>query len=577
MNREGTLAHCAAAWAAERGDAIAYTFLADGAADARSLTWAELHRRAGIGASALSAASAVGKPVLLMLPSGLEFVSSLFACWYAGAIPVPVCLPRHHRTMNRLHALIADAGARFAFAEPNVQQRFSADEATRDAVSGLTWMTPTPAGYEQDHAIDPQGCSQDVGLIQYTSGSTGTPRGVVVTNANLMNNNATIAEACGHDQKSTIGGWLPLFHDMGLIGLVSQAAFTGARCVYMAPERFLMRPWTWLQMISDYKICSSPAPNFGYDLCVEKVSEQQKQTLDLSGWRNALNGSEPVRPSTLQRFAAAFASRGFPESAFFPCYGLAEATLFVTGPGDGRCRTLLNSDGTRAAPGSPTGHVACGRSFGDTRVAIVDPQMRRRLAERTIGEIWVSGSSCAQGYWGKAQATAATFGTRMESAEAEDNCAWLRTGDLGMQVDGELFITGRLRELIILAGRNLFPVDLEQTVEKANAAIAGSATAAFSVDIDSAERLILAAEIRRELVGRGSAVADDIDLAAIARNVRAAIAAEHDVTPHEIVLLKPGALPRTTSGKLNRGAARQAYLDGVLDRLEARSHVVAKH
>ena len=410
MSRDQTLAHCAAAWAAERGDAIAYTFLVDGAAGVRSLTWAELHRRAGIGARSLTVAGAAGKPVLLMLPSGLEFVASLFACWYAGAIPVPVCLPRHHRTMKRLHALIADAGAQFAFAESSLQQRFSADEATRDAVAHLTWMNPTPPGCEQNRAIDPQGRSQDIGLIQYTSGSTGTPRGVVVTNANLMSNSATIAQACGHDQASTIGGWLPLFHDMGLIGLLAQAAFAGMRCVFMAPERFLMRPWAWLQMIADYRICSSPAPNFGYDLCVDKISEQQKQGFDLSGWQNALNGSEPVRPATLERFAAAFASRGFRASAFFPCYGLAEATLFVTAPGADRRLTVLNSDGTRIVPGSSTGHVGCGHTFGDTRVAIVDPQTRRRVPDRTIGEIWVAGSSCAQGYWGKPQATAATFG-----------------------------------------------------------------------------------------------------------------------------------------------------------------------
>ncbi|HEX4797319.1 MAG TPA: fatty acyl-AMP ligase [Humisphaera sp.] len=576
MSRDQTLAHCAATWAAERGDAIAYTFLADGAADIRSLTWAELHRRAAAGAGLLAAAGAVGKPVLLMLPSGLEFVASLFACWYAGAIPVPVCLPRHHRTMNRLHALIGDAGARHAFAEPSVQQRFSADEATRDATAGLTWMNLTPADCEQNHVIAPQASGRDIGLIQYTSGSTGTPRGVVVTNANLMSNSAAIAEACGHDQTSTIGGWLPLFHDMGLIGLLAQAAFTGARCVFMAPERFLMRPWAWLQMISDYQICSSPAPNFGYDLCVDKVSEQQKQSVDLSGWRNALNGSEPVRPATLERFAAAFASRGFRASAFFPCYGLAEATLFVTGPGGKRRLTVLNSDGTRSAPGSSTGHVGCGHAFGDTRVAIVDPQTRRRLPDRVIGEIWVAGSSCAQGYWGKPQA-AATFAARIEADEAGDDSTWLRTGDLGMLVDGELYITGRLRELIILAGRNLFPVDLEQTAENASPAIASSATAAFSIDIDAVERLIVAAEIRRELVGRDKLVADGIDVPAIARNVRAAVAAEHDVMPHEVVLLRPGALPRTTSGKINRGATRQAYLEGTLDRLEARSHVVAKH
>jgi len=573
--RDQTLAKVVRTRAATRGDDLAYTFLVDGAKDARSITWAQLHRRAGARAASLSALGAVGKPVLLMLPSGLEFVESLVACWYAGAIPVPISLPRHHRAKHRLHNLIADAGARFAIGSADVRQRLQADDAVKAALVDITWIAAETPDELPDVDFNPRGDGQGIALLQYTSGSTGIPRGVVVTHANLMSNSALIAEACGHGPDMNIGGWLPLFHDMGLIGMVAQAAYSGARLVFMAPERFLMRPWSWLQMISDYQLCSSPAPNFGYDLCVDKIDDQKKQTLDLSCWRNALNGSEPVRPATLERFAAAFASCGFRPSAFFPCYGLAEATLFVTGPAAGHCRIVRNADGTPAADGASQGHVGCGRPYGDTRLAIVDPQTRRGLPDGAIGEIWVAGSSCAKGYWNQPDATAATFHARLEPA-SDDSTAWLRTGDLGMIVDGQLFITGRLRELIIIAGRNLFPVDLERTAEGAHAAIASSGVAAFSADIDNAERLIIAAEVRREYGARGQATrADSLDVSTISRQVRAAVAAEHEVAPHDVVLLQPGALPRTTSGKLNRGAARDAYLTNTLDRLEGRSHAHA--
>lgn len=309
-----------------------------------------------------------------------------------------------------------------------------------------------------------------------------------------MRNGALIAEACGHCAGETIAGWLPLFHDMGLVGMVIQAAFTGVRCVFMPPERFLMRPWQWLQMISDYKAISSPAPNFAYDLCVDKISAEQKASLDLSCWRTALNGSEPVRAATLDRFADAFASCGFRREAIFPCYGLAEATLFVTGPGTERQLARRNASGALLPGRSGEGHVGCGRAFGDTELAIVNPQTAQRVPPGTIGEIWVAGESCARGYWNNPQATAATF----DAAVAGSELRWLRTGDLGFMADGHLFITGRLRELIIIAGRNHFPIDLERTVEAADPAIARSGVAAISVDVRGVERLVIAAEVRRE-------------------------------------------------------------------------------
>ncbi len=573
MNRANpdTLADIVRGRAASGADDIAYTFLADGAADARSLTWSQLDRRASQLSALLRRQGAAGEPVLLALPSGLGFVESLFACWYAGAIAVPVSLPLHHRLKHRLDSIIADARARFAIGSVRTRERLSVAGPAGSGAPPLHWIDPDTVDDSHSNAEEADAQSQRIALLQYTSGSTGAPRGVVVTHANLMHNSALIAEACGHHSGQTIAGWLPLFHDMGLIGLVLQAAFSGQRCVFMPPERFLMRPWLWLQMISDYGACSSPAPNFAYDLCVDKVGAEQKAHLDLSCWRNALNGSEPVRPTTLARFAAAFRSSGFRSTAFFPCYGLAEATLFVTGPGDSRQFPRRRADGTLLAGTDVGGHVGCGRVFKDTQIAIVDPETSIRMAGGGIGEIWLRGQSICDGYWQNPEATAATFNGRLDVTGGieGDDPAWLRTGDLGFLADGELFITGRLRDLIIVAGRNHFPIDIERTVESADPVIGASGAVAFSVDVDGAERLVIAAEVRREY-GRSALVKTPLDLdpEAVRQRIRAAVVADNEVAPYEVVLLRPGAVPRTSSGKVSRSAARYAYLNQTLGRLE---------
>lgn len=558
--------------AAQYADQTAYVFLADGASDAHSMTWGQLDARAAALAATLRERGTGGKRILLVLPSGLSFIESLFACWYAGAAAVPVSLPRHQRTRHRLDRIIAHAQADFAIADDDARQRI----CIGDGGTGhkMTWIDPRENDLaQQSNSRIEEISPASTAIIQYTSGSTGMPRGVVVTHANLLHNSAQIAHACGHDQESTIAGWLPLFHDMGLVGLVIQAAFSGARCVLMPPERFLMRPWLWLEMISNYKVCSSPAPNFAYDLCVDRVSDEQKARLDLSGWRNALNGSEPVRARTLDRFAAAFERCGFRRTSFFPCYGLAEATLFVTGPGANRKIVRRTTDGEIASDGENAGHIGCGQPYGGTSLAIVDPQSCEPLPDRSIGEIWISGPSCAAGYWNDPQTSAATFNAHLGGSN--DSPSWLRTGDLGFIADGQLFITGRLRELIIIAGRNHFPVDLEATAEAAEReVIAPTGVATLSVEIDGLERLILLAEVRREFARPArTAQARVFDADAVRRRLRAAIAAEHDVVPHEIVLLCPGALPRTTSGKISRAAARTAYQNKTLEQFGETSHV----
>ena len=556
-----------------RPGAIAYSFLADGAADVRSIAWSELDRRASAIAAALIERRAAGERVLLALPSGLAFVESLLGCWYAGAIAVPISVPRHHRVKHRLDGIIADADARFAIGTPDASQRLGLDGP---GARGMTWIDVDSMPSDAPTECRPS-TVQEVAMLQYTSGSTGSPRGVVLTHANLVSNSALITEACGLGPDQVLGGWLPLFHDMGLIGGVVQAAYCGARCVFMSPERFLMRPVQWLQMISDYRICSSPAPNFAYDLCVDKVDEGQKSRLDLSSWRNALNGSEPVRASTLDRFSRAFASCGFSPDAFFPCYGLAEATLFVTGPKSPRRQTRRSGTGQLLDIGDATGHVGCGTGFGDTRLAIVDPETCVRVSPGRIGEIWAAGQSIAKGYWRNPEATEATFNGRLAGLVdgVSPSAAWLRTGDLGfVDEDGALFITGRLRDLIIVAGKNHFPIDLERTVETEEPAVGASGCAAVSVDIGGAERLVIIAEVRRELCRPGAPIAFDPE--AVRRNIRAAIVREHQVAPHDVVLLRPGALLRTSSGKISRRPIHDAYLKNTLELLVDSTHVRTK-
>jgi acyl-CoA synthetase (AMP-forming)/AMP-acid ligase II len=560
--------------ATESANAVAYTFLADGTGDASSLTWAELERRCRVLGTLLLEENATGQPVLLALSSGLSFVESLFACWYAGAIAVPVSLPRHRRLRHRLEAIAHDSGARIAIGAPGSRASVHADSGDDAFTPRLCWIDAAARSSEPGQTqLDPPVVTPDgVALLQYTSGSTGSPRGVIVTHSNLSYNSSLIAAACGHQAGEVIAGWLPLFHDMGLIGLIVQAVASGVHCVFMSPERFLMRPCLWLQMISDFRACSSPAPNFAYDLCVDKVTAEQKAHLDLSAWRNALNGSEPVRSASLERFATAFASCGFRRNAFFPCYGLAESTLFATGPGPERHMVRRSVSGVRLEENACDGYVGCGGPHGDTQIAVVDSPRCVRVTDGQIGEIWIKGASIASGYWNQPEFTLETFQGRLAAADPRsvlpecDEGSWLRTGDLGFVAEGQLFITGRIRELIIIAGRNHFPIDIERTVEAAVPSII--AVAAFSREIDGAEALVVAVELRRRWRS------DFVGGEAVCHRIRAAIAADHSVVPRDVALLRPGAIPRTSSGKISRQSTRHAYLNSTLRMLESSDHAV---
>jgi non-ribosomal peptide synthetase component F/acyl carrier protein len=566
--------------AEEPSERIAYRFLADGEAEEASLTYAELDRRARALGAFLQEIGATGERALLLYPPGLDFVVGFLGCLYAGTVAVPAYPPRSNRPDSRLQAIVGDARPRFALTTPALRDRASAFAMQNPGLAGMHWL----AGEEVDSSLAERWRPaagfgpESLAFLQYTSGSTATPKGVMVLHGNLAHNERMIQDAFGQSEESVIVGWLPLYHDMGLIGNVLQPLYAGAACVLMSPVAFLQQPVRWLRAIDRYRATTSGGPNFAYELCVRKIGPEQREELDLSSWRLAFNGAEPVRPDTLERFAEAFAPSGFRREAFYPCYGLAEATLFVSGGERGLGAAVCEVDAAAlernrtepSRPGEPVRRlVSCGRVAGDERpdrrpdqrVVVVDPESRRPCPEGVVGEVWVSGPSVAAGYWNRPEEAERTFGARLADGSSEES--FLRTGDLGFLLDGNLFLTGRAKDLIILRGRNLYPQDIERTVEESHPGLRAGCGAAFSVELDGEERLVVVQEVERE--AERSAARAPGAFEAVAEAVRRAVAEEHEAALHAVVLLRAGGIPKTSSGKIRRRACKAAFLEGGLE------------
>ena len=573
--------------ASESPGTVGYRFLRDGETGEgvpdEPLTWGELDRRARAIAAALAEAGAAGERALLLYPPGLDYLAAFFGCLYAGAVAVPVYPPRprrgngggradRNRSTGRVLSILRDARAGFAL-------------TTGELLAGIEGMLPAGVGagaagprWIATDRIEPERAdlwrppavgADSLAFLQYTSGSTAEPKGVMLRHGNLLHNLELIRRAFGirSDDRAVI--WLPPYHDMGLIGGILQPLYAGFPVTLFSPMAFLQRPARWLEAISRTGASVSGGPNFAYDLAVRKTDPEQRAALDLSSWRLAFNGAEPVRAETLVRFAKAFAPAGFDRRAFYPCYGLAEGTLLVTGGGRGegarverfRAAELEAHRAVRAdqADGPDEAErmrvlVASGRTPGGQRVLVVDPERGAPCSEGEVGEIWIAGPSVAAGYWGKGEATTETFGARL--AGAADG-PYLRTGDLGFLDHGELFVTGRIKDLIILRGRNCYPQDLELSAERAHPALRAGGGAAFGVEADGEERLVLVQELRRDRLGD--------DPVAIAGAVRRVLAQEHEVQLHALALIKPATLPKTSSGKVRRRATREAFVRGELD------------
>ncbi len=548
--------------AAHEPDRVAYRFLENGETEAGVLTYEQLDTHARRIAATLQGVAAPGDRALLLYSSGLEFICGFMGCLYANVVAVPVYPPRQNRSMNRLQAIVSNSEASIALTTQALAEKLSRRTDVHQDIRALRILATddaSGAGAEEAWAA-PSVDWRTLAFLQYTSGSTGTPKGVMLSHGNLLHNFEMSCHAFGFDHTTMVAGWLPLFHDMGLIGNVLSIMYAGGQSVLMEPAAFLQKPVRWLEMISRYRATSSGAPNSAYELCLAKVSDEQKAFLNLDSWRLACNGSEPVRADTIERFAEAFAPCGFRAGSMYPCYGLAEATLFVTG-GDTESGATIDvfdrstlEHGRVKPPSSETNALrlaSSGHAWLDECVVIANPKTRERCAGDEVGEIWVSGPNVATGYWKRPEESARTFHARL----ADGDGSFLRTGDLGFIKDGNLFVSGRLKDLIIIRGRNHHPHDIEHTAERSHAALVNNAVAAFGVEIAGAERLVVACEVRRDHQRR-------LDVESIAASVRQAVAEEHEVELTALVLLKPASIPRTTSGKIQRHRCRQAYMTG---------------
>ena len=543
----------------------AYTFLVDGEIEEAGLSYAELDQRARAIGALLQSLNTKQQPVLLLYPPGLDYIAAFFGCLYAGAIAVPVYPPTSRRSLPRLAAIVKDARPRVALTTTQILTDLERTSRLPE-LKTIKWVATDSLDRDLSRQWhDANVNAESLAFIQYTSGSTAVPKGVMLTHDNLLQNERMIQTAFVQSEESIVLGWLPLYHDMGLIGNVLQSMYSGAQCILMSPLSFLQRPARWLEAISRYQATTSGGPNFAYDLCVRKIGLQERANLDLRSWTVAFNGAEPIRQSTIDRFVTEFEPCGFRREAFFPCYGLAEATLFVSGglKSDPPViatvkRTALESKEVVVADAADhvvVSLVGSGRSWLDQQILIVDPVSLLECGPDTIGEIWVSGPHVAGGYWDRPEESESTFKACVADTGAGP---YLRTGDLGFMREGELFVTGRLKDLIIIRGRNYFPHDIELTVESSHASLRQGCAAAFSVDVSGEEHLVMVQEVDRRR---------DLDLTQVIGAIRQAVSEEHELQVYAIVLLKPGSLPKTSSGKMQRHACKARFLEGEFEPL----------
>jgi acyl-CoA synthetase (AMP-forming)/AMP-acid ligase II len=546
----------------------AYTFLHRGETEINKLTYQELDRQARAIASRLQSLNATGERALLLYQPGLEFIAAFFGCLYAGVIAVPAYPPRRNQKMTRLQAIVENAQATVVMTTTALLENTKRQFADTPGLATMNWLTTD--NIAGNVALDwqkPTISSDTLAFLQYTSGSTGTPKGVMVTHGNLLHNSALIYQSFGHSTDSQGVIWLPPYHDMGLIGGVLQPLYGGFPVTLMSPVDFLQQPFRWLKAISMYRATTSGGPNFAYDLAASKITPEQLASLDLSSWEVAFTGAEPVRAETIERFAATFEPCGFRKEAFYPCYGMAETTLIVAGGAktaipivrqiqtdaleQNRVVTAKNKDNSRQI-------VGCGRSLANLKIAIVDPKTLKNLPDNQVGEIWVSGDSVAFGYWNRPQETEMMFNAYLADAGEEP---YLRTGDLGFLQDGELYITGRIKDAIIIRGQNHYPQDIEQTVEQSHPALRPNCGAAFAVEVKGSERLVIVQEIKRSYLRK-------LDVKEVVESIRRAVTAEHNLQVYATVLVKTESIPKTSSGKIQRHACRAGFLAGTLNVVE---------
>jgi acyl-CoA synthetase (AMP-forming)/AMP-acid ligase II len=555
---------------------LAFVFLKDGEVEGEQLTFGELFDRAAATAVQASEFCRPGQRVILLYAAGLEFIVAFFGCILAGVVPVAGTLPQSGRSARRGHslaklsAMASDCTASALFTSERTLDLVRSLAAPDEALAPLRCAAITRSAVQPSSALDVAIDSSTLAFIQYTSGSTGAPKGVRVTHGNVLQNAEMIRVAMGHDQRSRFVSWLPLFHDMGLIGSVLQPIYLGVPSALMSPVSFVQSPVRWLEAISRFRGTTSGGPSFAYDLCVQRTTSAQRAKLDLSSWNVAFTGAEPISFDALARFGVAFQASGFRARAIYPCYGMAECTLFATGKPPDSAPATVTVDAASleyhrvalSRAGRTRTLVSCGKWYLDADVRIVEPLTGRECAPDTVGEIWISGSNVAAGYWGNRELTRASF-----AASLAGRGRYLRTGDLGFVRDGQLYVTGRLWDTIEYAGRCLYPHDIERTVSLAHPCIRQLGVAVFSLaDGGPKERVIVLAEVevaRDTIAAAGHASAQSF-AAEVTQQIQTKVTSEHELIIDEVVLVVAGTVRKTSSGKTRRHVCR---LDYVLNRV----------
>jgi len=548
-------ADCLAHHARQTPEALAYRFLRDGNEDELLLDYAGLEQRARAVAAELQQGCAQGSRVLLLLAPGFDYIAAFFGCLKAGMVAVPAYPPSTSKILDRLDAIIRDCQP--AAALTSREHLDAVHQRLQQAAPGARLLAAEDIAAERASAWQAVAVArEDLAFLQYTSGSTGDPKGVMISHANLLHNSATIQRHFDNRRDSHVVSWLPPYHDMGLIGGILQSAFVGCATTLLSPIHFLQRPVRWLRAISRYRATASGGPNFAFELCVRKIKDSELEGIDLSSWEVAFNGAENVRAATVTAFEERFAALGFRRSASFPCYGLAEGTLLATSAGARRGARLREFDArlledNLAAPLAPSSAAHLGRALVSSghglpgeEPCILDPLSDDRLPQGRVGEICIRGASVAAGYWNRPQASAEVF------RPDEDGKPLFRTGDLGFLLDGELYVTGRCKDLIVLNGVNHHPGDLEASVCREQACFRPDGSAAFAIELDDGEQVVVAQEMERRALR-------ELDLAEVLAGIRASLWHNHRLSQPLIVLLQGGSLPRTSSGKVKRQECRR--------------------
>lgn len=546
---------------------LAYTFTDEPTGTTEEVSYRQLICRAVQIGAAIGLHAQRGDRVMLMIQPGIDFVASFIGCWLYGFVSIPAYPLRSNQRAARLESIVSDASPVLALVDA-----MSHDGLLRSQIAqGLTCLNIKDISVDPEERLDPKArvaacfaheSADEIVFLQYTSGSTGHPKGTMVSHGNLVHNSQQMSRKFGTSEQSVMVSWLPPYHDMGLILGVLQPLFIGFPCHLMSPAAFIQRPMRWLQLIASTRATISGGPNFAFDLCVKRIPALGTSKLDLSAWQVAFNGAEPIHPETLENFAATFSQHGFEPTAFHPCYGLAENTLMVSGQDASPVVVTSPQCFLRAAEQLPAGErtntalVSCGTGILDQIIRIVDPETRVPCEDSKVGEIWVSGPSVSPGYWNDESSTTATF--RATLSGEEDGRTFLRTGDLGQIVGGRLYICGRIKDLIIVRGTKYYPQDMERMIEEAHPELLfGGFCAVVQSEELEPDSVAVVAELNRER--------RKCDHAALAARIRATVVNEFRLRVSRVELLAPGTFPKTSSGKIPRkviaGMLRAQHLE----------------